>query len=90
MFPGWTSDRQGETGIPDSVYDDDDDDEDTDNANEGTRRHRTTTPYQTPLTLLPELRLALLHRRHDHVASGGGGETVQAGTETDDRDDVEV
>jgi hypothetical protein len=42
------------------------------------------------LTFLPELGFSLLDRGHDHVASCGGRETVQAGTEADDGDDVKV
>jgi hypothetical protein len=40
--------------------------------------------------LLSQLGLSLLHRGHDHVADTAGGQTVQAGTDTLNGDDVEV
>lgn len=40
--------------------------------------------------LLSEFGLSLLDRGHDHVADAAGGQSVQAGTETLDGDDVEV
>jgi hypothetical protein len=40
--------------------------------------------------LLSELGLSLLDGSHDHVTGGGGGESVESGTETNDRDNVEV
>ena len=40
--------------------------------------------------LLPELGLSLLDGGHDHVTNTSGGETVQAGSDTGDGDDVEV
>lgn len=40
--------------------------------------------------LLPELRLSLLDGGHDHVANTTSGETVEAGTNTLDGDDVKV
>ena len=42
------------------------------------------------LTLLPQLRLSLLDGGHDHVANTGGRQSVEAGTDTLDGDDVEV
>lgn len=41
-------------------------------------------------TLLPELGLTLLDGGHHHVARGSGGETVEAGTNTLDGNDVKV
>jgi hypothetical protein len=41
-------------------------------------------------TLLPQLGLSLLDGSHDHVAGGGGGESVESGTEANDGDNVEV
>lgn len=40
--------------------------------------------------LLPQLWLSLLDGRHDHVANTGGWQAVETGTETLDRDDVQV
>ena len=40
--------------------------------------------------LLAELGLSLLDGGHDHVSDTGSGETVQAGTDTLDGDDVQV
>jgi len=40
--------------------------------------------------LLPELRLSLLDSGHDHVTDTTGGETVEAGTNSLDGDDVQV
>lgn len=40
--------------------------------------------------LLPELRLSLLDSGHDHVTDTTSGETVEAGTESLDGDDVQV
>jgi hypothetical protein len=41
-------------------------------------------------TLLSELGLSLFDGGHHHVAGRCGGESVQAGAEADDGDDVEV
>lgn len=38
------------------------------------------TQQPPPLTLLAQVRLALLHGRHDHVAGSGGWQAVQART----------
>lgn len=40
--------------------------------------------------LLPELRLSLLDGGHDHVTHTSTGQTVQTGSDTLDRDDVQV
>src|ERR1700712_3092035 len=40
--------------------------------------------------LLPQLRLSLLDGGHDHVSNTGGGQTIEAGTDTLDGDDVEI
>jgi hypothetical protein len=40
--------------------------------------------------LLSQLRLSLLDGGHDHVTNTSGGQTVQAGTDTLDGDDVQV
>lgn len=40
--------------------------------------------------LLPELRLSLLDRRHDHVSGATGGQAVETGTDALDGDDVQV
>lgn len=42
------------------------------------------------VNLLSELRLSLLDGGHDHVTDTTGGQSVQAGTDTLDGDDVEV
>lgn len=42
------------------------------------------------MDLLSELRLSLLDGGHDHVTDTTGGQSVQAGTDTLDGDDVEV
>ena len=41
-------------------------------------------------TFLSEFGLALFDGRHDHVASGGCGESIEAGTKSNDGDDVEI
>jgi hypothetical protein len=40
--------------------------------------------------LLPQLRLALLDRRHDHITDTASRETVETRTDTFDGDDVEI
>ena len=51
------------------------------NGKEGLRDERT---------LLPELGLTLLDGGHHHVAGGGSGQPVEAGTDALDGDDVQV
>ena len=46
--------------------------------------------YQLLLTLLAEIRLALLHGGHHHVTTAASGQAVQARPHTHHRDNVQV